>query len=167
MCSSQCNMESNGIIIENYKDVETNKAYDLLIYQCSINNIDRSFVVGSVTNKIIDIDKINEFINKIINFRFNNTWILFILGTIYIAKKNKVFDSLNLSNEAYNLLIKCRSHECFKEKFIFGAKETVLDKTTRRFSTIHTTPEPFNHISYYIELEEQKNNSEKSLKKAI
>lgn len=167
MCSRQYNMENNGIIIRKYKDVDTDKEYDLLIYLCSVNGINRDFVVGSIAENIENIEEVKKYISDIISFRFNNMSNCFISSKLKMADKNRVFDSINFSNDAYNLLINCGSYEYFKEKFIHQVKETTLDDATKRFSTIHNTKEPFNPISYYIELDEQKDNSEKILKMVI
>ncbi len=168
MLNKLYDVKNEGFIVENYNDVETKQAYDLLIYQCTINNIDRTFVVGSIIDKNGNIDAIKEYISKIIFFRLWNLGELFILGAMHDAEKNNAFNNINFSNEAYKLLINCQSDEYFKEKFIFCAKETVLDRVTKRFSTIHTTVEPFHPITYYIHLNEQKDNgNQKTLKPLI
>lgn len=169
MCDKYYNLKCNGMIIaKNYVDVDSSQeAYNLLIYQCTINNIDRNFVIGNVTDNAINIDEINKYINRIIFLRFNNNGPCFIFEAIHNAEKNGIFDKINLSNEAYDLLINCKSYEYFKEKFIFEAKETVIDNYTKRFSTIHTTPKPFHHISYYSNLEEAKEKNLVKLKSAI
>lgn len=88
MCNKSYNFESNGItIIENYENLDNKQFYDLLLYQCTVNNIDRSFVIGSIVDKNINIDEIDKYISKIISFRFNNTSFLFISGAIHEAKK--------------------------------------------------------------------------------
>lgn len=172
MCNKSYNFESNGItIIEDYENLDNKQFYDLLLYQCTVNNIDRSFVIGSIVDKNINIDEIDKYISKIISFRFNNTSFLFISGAMHEAKKNGIFDNVNLSNETYNLFMNYKSDKYFEEKFIYHAKETMLDKTTKRFSIIHNTEEPFNSVSYYDMLEEQikqnYSNDEKILKKVI
>lgn len=58
MCDKYYNLKCNGMIIaKNYVDVDSSQeAYNLLIYQCTINNIDRNFVIGNVTDNAINID---------------------------------------------------------------------------------------------------------------
>lgn len=164
-------LKSNGIIIENYKNVDTNKDYNLLIFECFVNNIDRSFVIGSIENSLKDIDIIAKHINKIISFRFSNNGNCFIYSALNAAYKDGIFDNINLSSFAYNILINCKSYQDFKEKFIFNPKEIILDPTSKRFSTTYTTVEPFNSLNYYINLGEQKELNEtehqKRLKKVI
>lgn len=169
MCDKNYSLKSNGMIIaKNYVDVDNNQeSYNLLIYQCTINNIDRNFVIGNVVDDTINIDKINEYINRIIFLRFNNCSPYFIFEAIHNAEKNGIFDKMNLSNKAYDLLLNCKPYEYFKEKFIFEVKETVIDNSTKRFSTIHTTPKPFHPISYYSSLEEVKEKNVVKLKTAI
>lgn len=169
MLNNPNGFKSNGCVIaQNYLDVDTEQVYDLLIYQCSINNLDRSFVIGSIENKIDDISRITKYISEIILFRLNNNGEHFISAKLHEISKNQAFNSINFTNETYNLLFKEQSYEEFKEKFIFKAKETIIDTVTKRFSTLHTTKEPFNSIVFYNDLDEHMERAkQKSLKAVI
>lgn len=164
-------LKNDGIIIENYKDVETNQNYNLLIFKCFVNDIDCSFVIGSIERNIKNVNIITEYINKIISFRFNNKGDCFIYSVLNSAYKNGIFDDINLSKFAYDILIACKSYQYFKEKFIFNPKEIILDSTSKRFATISNTDKPFNPLDYYMALDEQKNlndtENQKQLKKVI
>lgn len=159
--------ESDRFTIKCYTDVETNKEYNLLIYNCSVNDVNRDFVVGSIIGNPENIEDIKKYIDDLIWLRFNNASDCFIAAKLKMAAKNKIFDNINLSYNAYKLLIDCESNQYFREIFVYQAKETILDDVTKRFTTIHNNKEPFNSISYYTDLENQQYDSEKSLKKVI
>lgn len=166
MCSDYFKFDESKVFIDKYVDFDTKQIHNLLIYEYSINGINHDFIIGSVIGNENEV--LNHF-KKIIDFRTSNTCELFIFGAINEAYKNNIFENIKLSLESYNLLVKCKSNAEFMEYLQRNyLKEIIIDHITKRMSAISLlNDDVFNHISYYEQLEEEKEQGPKKHQKVI
>lgn len=151
---------SGDFEVKEYYNCDNNKKYNLLIYNYMVNNTNGYNIVIGEVKKQKDIEKLINLFNKIIKSKIDLSHPTFICSYIKELEEYKDKESINYSQDGYNLLFskKFMQHptnngpeetttSSINQIFYNSLKSVIIDRASKRFIAIDN--DVFHPIEYY------------------